>query len=242
MSRLSANAKDRVFESLLSSSLPILRGKPYSPLDGALYDGPTSVTDIATYESRLNVILNESQASKIVGFKIQELRLENKNTEEGRMIRVSTPHDPAYDSVEFYILAYGFTSWVGSQPIYENEAFEPDFSSVAVVPRAVARHFQTYEKEFVTPYNMHISMFPPALHPFMVELDLLPAALQSLMKTAQEAGSVYESPQLGVRFTGWKVHFVDQITGLLDGGEDEPPVPNRARGSGGEHYFRYGNA
>jgi len=241
-----SDLKDVVFETLLKSSLSILRSTDSkAAFDGAIYNGPISVSEIPSYSSRLHAVQTTKPTNpvhKIISFKIQELQLhDNENsTSEQHRIRVSVPEDPHYEAVEFYILGCGSPSRgkLGDTPIDETKSCGA-CQHVAVVPRAVARHFQTYKAEFMNAETLHRSAFPPSLYPFVVGLDVLAEALSGLLETATVNGAVYASPETEVPFTGWKVHFVEDLKGLEGCGNGELVVPDREAGSGGEHYFRY---
>lgn len=239
MAAPSTDLKDRVFDALLTSSIPILRASSGAPFDGAIYDGPIAIKDIPSYSARLGAVQAAAHANpkdhRIISFKVQELQLSDHDSGE---IRISTPKDAAYDSVEFYILGYGSTSRPTDNRIFQHYTFQQDLDHVAVVPRGVARHFQTYNNEVVSRYNLHATQWPPSLAPFMLGFDVLAGGLSGLGGTAKDTSAVYHSPQTGVDFKGWKVHFVDDLGGLLEG-EGHLAVPQRASGTGGEHYFRY---
>jgi len=239
MASQTVDLKDLVFHTLLSSSVSILRSSSGARLDGAIYDGPVAMDDKPNYIARLNavendIVNNENSAHHFVTFSIQELKLEDRNGQ----IRISTPKDPSFENVEFYIFGYGLASRPGNKPILRDYPFNADQTHVAVVPRGVARHFQTYEEELVNPHALHASRFPMSLHPFMLSLDVLSEGLSRLLRTAKVGGAVYTSPQTGVRFSGWKAHFTNDMGGL-QANEGTLAVTQRNAGTGGEHYFRY---
>lgn len=241
-----------VFSTLLTSTLPILHAAPNAPFDGAIYNGPISISKIPHYANRLHAVQTTKPTNpvhRIIGFKVQEMQVHNDNgngnsSSKQQRIRVSVPEDPHYESVEFYILGWGPSSLgtlkQSDGPTNEVNPYGMDQSHVAIVPRAVARHFQTYKAEFMDAETLRRSVFPPSLYPFMVGLDGLAEALRELLETARVDVAVYISPETEVRFTGWKVHFVEDLKGLEEVcGDGELAVPDREAGGGGEHYFKY---
>lgn len=239
--------REVVFSTLLTSTLPILRATPDAPFDGAIYNGPISISKIPHYANRLHAVQTTKTTNpvhRIIGFKVLEMQLhddENGTSKQQQRIRVSVPEHQHHESVEFYILGWGPSSRerLGDDSIHEANPYGMDQSHVAIVPRAVARHFQTYKTEFMDAETLRRSVFPPSLYTFMVGLDGLAEALSGLLETARVDGAVDISPEAEVPFTGWKVYFVEDLRGLDMFGNGELAVPDRETGSGGEHYFRY---